>query len=165
MTSEDHENIQNIYPEASSFTQSLETLQSQLPSVLEDFKKYYIFYNKTPDYPEYQQLFENIKSNLNSINSDLFTLSNDVQVNIDSLNKGLTVLNSQIENEKKKNRQLKLDLGIVENKNNAASEMIYDYKKMYESGYLRNWGLFLSIFVVGVAISKLYKGSSTNLNR
>jgi peptidoglycan hydrolase CwlO-like protein len=165
MTIEDQEITQNRYPEASDFSQTLETLQSQLPAILEDFKKYYVFYNKTPDYPEYQQLFENIKSNLNSINSDLFTLSNDVQGNIDSLNKDLTDLNSQIEREKEKNRKLKLDLGIVENKNNAATEMIYDYKKMYESGYLRNWGLFLSILVVGVAVSKLYKGSNSNLNK
>lgn len=165
MSLEDTESTQNRYPEASSFSETLETLQSQLPAVLEDFKKYYVFYNKNPDYPEYQQLFENIKSNLTSINSDLFTLSNDVQVNIDDINTGLITLNNQIEKEKKTNRQLKIDLGIVEYKNNAASEMIYDYKQMYESGYLRNWGLFLSIFVVGFSISKLYKGSGSNLTK
>lgn len=165
MLLEDPEITQNKYPEANIFSQSLETLESKLPAVLEDFKKYYVFYNKNPDYPEYQQLFENIKSNLTSINSDLFTLSNDVQVNIDDLNGGLIILNKQIEKEKKTNRQLKIDLGIVEHKNNAASEMIYDYKQMYESGYLRNWGLFLSIFVVGFSISKLYKGSGSNLTK
>jgi hypothetical protein len=62
-----------------------------------------------------------------------------------------------IQNEKKINRELKVKLGIVEHKNNAASEVIYDYKQIYESGYLRNWGLFLSIVVVGLTISKTFK--------
>ena len=164
MSSEDNEFLQNSYPDASGFGQRLETLQSQLPAVLEDFKKYYVLYNTDPDYSEYQTLFENIKNNLISINSDLFTLSNEVQTNIDSLNSGFLALNSVIEKEKEKNRKLKFDLGIAENENNAASEMIYDYKKMYETGYLRNWGLFISIFVVGYSISKLYKGSAGNIN-
>jgi hypothetical protein len=161
----DTESTQNRYPEASTFSETLETLQSQLPAILDDFKKYYVFYNKSPDYPEYQQLFENIRNNLNSINSDLFTLSNEVQNNINDLNKDLFAFNKEIETEKKKNRQLKLDLGIAEKENNAVSEMIYDYKKMYETGYLRNWGLFLSILVVGFSISKLYKGSAVNLTK
>jgi len=32
-------------------------LQEQLPIILEDFKKYFVFYNKNPEYPEYQQMF------------------------------------------------------------------------------------------------------------
>ena len=62
-----------------------------------------------------------------------------------------------IRKEKKKNRELKLKLGIIEHKNSAASELIYDYKEMYESDYLRNWALFLSIVVVGLTISKTFK--------
>lgn len=139
------------------FTQKLETLQSQLPSILEDFKKYYVFYNKNPEYPEYQQLFQNIKSNLNTVNSELFTLSNDVQSNIDKLNSDFSSIDTLIKNAKEKNVQLKKSLGIVEHKNNAAFEMITDYKKMYENGYLRNWALFLSILVVGSTIAKIYK--------
>ena len=30
------------------FKQQLQVLQDQLPSILDDFKKYYIFYNKNP---------------------------------------------------------------------------------------------------------------------
>ena len=149
------------YPDASSFTTQLENLQSQLPSILSDFEKYYVFYNKNPEYPEYQQMFENIKGNLNTINSDLFKLSNNVQSNIDSLNTGLVDLNASIEKAKKTNTKLKAELGIVEHKNNAATEMIYDYKQIYESGYLRNWALFLSSLVVIGAISKIYKPATS----
>ena len=79
-----NDNVNNT--KSKQFTEKLQTLQSQLPSILEDFKKYYVFYNKNPEYPEYQQLFQNIKGNLNSVNAELFTLSNDVQSNTDKLN-------------------------------------------------------------------------------
>ena len=44
------------------FLSKINTLKEKLPSILDDFKKYYIFYNKNPEYTEYQQMFENIKS-------------------------------------------------------------------------------------------------------
>ncbi len=47
--------------------------------------------------------------------------------------------------------------GIAETENNAASELIDNYKEMYEEGYLRNWGLGISILFAGLVISKVYK--------
>ena len=46
------------------FKEKLKTLNQQLPAILDDFKKYYVFFNKNPEYPEYQNLFENIKANI-----------------------------------------------------------------------------------------------------
>jgi hypothetical protein len=138
------------------YSEKLRTLDSQLPAILKDFNKYYVFYNKNPEYPEYQQMFENIKGNLTKISSDLFVLSNDVQSNTDKLNEKLFYLDSLIKQEKDKNRKLKLKLGIVEHKNNASYELISNYKDMYDSGYLRNWGLFFSIIIAGITISKVY---------
>jgi hypothetical protein len=147
----------NNSPSPEQFLQKLQELQSQLPAILADFTKYYVFFNKNPEYPEYEQFFQNIKSNLNNVNSKLFMLSNDVQSNTDKINEKLFALDFLIRTEKNKNRELKSKLGIVEHKNSAASELIYDYKEMYESGYLRNWALFLSIVVVGITISKTFK--------
>ena len=152
-----NEDTFNNFEDPIQFTTQLETLQSQLPAILNDFTKYYVFFNKNPEYPEYEQMFQNIKSNLNDINSQLFILSNDLQINTDKINEKLFALDVLIRKEKKKNRELKLKLGIIEHKNSAASELIYDYKEMYESDYLRNWALFLSIVVVGLTISKTFK--------
>jgi tRNA A37 methylthiotransferase MiaB len=41
------------------FLSQINTLKEKLPSILDDFKKYYVFYNKNPEYSEYQQMFEN----------------------------------------------------------------------------------------------------------
>ena len=70
-------------------------------------------------------------------------------------------LNVLIQKEKERNRELKLKLGIVEHKNNAATELIYDYKNMYSEEYLRNWDLFVSILIIGTSISKISKNPLT----
>ena len=145
----------NQFPKGSQFTQQINTLQSQLPSILSDYQKYYIFYNNNPENQEYQQMFQNIKSNLNNVNSQLFTLSNNVQSNIDKINSKLLEYNSLIKKEKDKNKDLKKQLGIF---NPETSDiMITEYKEIYQSDYLRNWAVFFSILIVIGTITKIYK--------
>lgn len=157
MSSINDEDISDNFKTPGIFKENLQTLNQQLPAILDDFKKYYIFFNKNPEYPEYQNAFENIKGNMNKLSSDLFMLSNDVQSSTGELNKKLFALNILIKKEKERNRQLKLRLGIVQHKNNAATELISDYKNMYSEEYLRNWSLFVSIIIIGVSISKISK--------
>ena len=157
MTTITDEDISDNFKTPGIFKEKLQTLNQQLPAILDDFKKYYIFFNKNPEYPEYQNSFENIKGNMNKLSSDLFMLSNDVEYSTGELNKKMFALNVLIQKEKERNRELKLKLGIVEHKNNAASELISDYKNMYSEEYLRNWALFVSILILGVSISKIRK--------
>ena len=46
---------------------------------------------------------------------------------------------------------------MVENTGNASSEMISDYKDMYNMNYLRNWSLLLSSVLCMVTIGLIYK--------
>ena len=138
------------------FTERVKTLQQQLPPILDDFNKYFVLYNKTPNYPEYENMFNNIKQNLNSLGASLFMVSNDVDSNIDNINKAFKALDILINRERKRNRELKRRLGIVESEANSSNEMIHDYNQMYDEDYLRNWGLFLSTVLVGVSISKMF---------
>ena len=138
------------------FTERVQTLQQQLPPILDDFNKYFVLYNKTPNYPEYENMFNNIKQNLNSLGASLFMVSNDVDANIDNINKAFKALDILINRERKRNRELKRRLGIVESEANSSNEMILDYNQMYDEDYVRNWGLFLSTVVVGISISKMF---------
>jgi hypothetical protein len=144
-------------PKPEQFTDKLDALQQKIIPILEDFQKYYVFYNKNPDYPDYQSMFDKVKGQITQVCSDLFTLENNVDKNINNINKALAELNVLIQEEKKTNRELKRKLGIAETENNAASELINNYKEMYEEGYLRNWGLGISILFAGLIISKVYK--------
>ena len=152
-------NQNDDYPNPDHFREKLAKLASQMNPILDDFKKYYVFFNKNPDYPEYQQMFQNIKGNMDNLNSELFKLSNDVQMSTEELNEKLQELNVLIVAERKHNNDLRKKLRKVDNKNNAASEMIADYSTIYEVDYLRNWALFLSIIVAAMAITKVYKPS------
>jgi len=154
------ENIIDKLPKPEQFINNLDTLKQKIGPILEDFKKYYVFYNKNPEYPEYQSMFETIKSQITQVCSDLFVLENNVLTNTDQINKALIELNLLIKEEKKRNRELKRKLGIAETENNAAMEMIDNYKEMYDSGYLRNWGLGISILFAITVISKVYKSPS-----
>jgi hypothetical protein len=154
------ENIIDKLPKPEQFINNLDTLKQKIGPILEDFKKYYVFYNKNPEYPEYQSMFDTVKSQITKVCSDLFVLENNVLTNTDQINKALIELNLLIKEEKKRNRELKRKLGIAETENNAAMEMIDNYKEMYDSGYLRNWGLGISILFAITVISKVYKSPS-----
>jgi hypothetical protein len=70
-----------------------------------------------------------------SAESSFRTLSDDVQKDINKINEELVRLNGLIENEKTTYKNINLKLGIAEHKNNASTELISDYKQMYEYAY------------------------------
>ena len=86
---------------------------------------------------------------------DVNSKQTNSQVILNEINKKMFALNILIQKEKERNRELKKKLGIVEHKNNAATELIYDYKNMYSEEYLRNWSLFFCILIIGSSISKI----------
>ena len=151
----DIDNMYNI-DETKQIEGQLEIIQEQLPSILSDFKKYYIFYNKNPEYPEYHNFFENIKTTLNQTNSKIFVLSNEVEEKINDINKKFKELDKLIKETKIQNKKLRLKNNIVENKANASNELINDYNNMYDVDYLRNWAIILSTCIAGFVLTKVY---------
>jgi hypothetical protein len=139
------------------YKEKINELDNGVHLLLMEFKKVYVITKMHPTNEEYQTQYQNIVNNLASILSKLFSISNDVQININDINKKLFELDVLIRREKEKNRELKRKLGIVENKSNAASEMINDYKDIYDKGYLRNWSLLLSSVICLLAIGNIYK--------
>jgi hypothetical protein len=139
------------------FLSQINTLKEKLPSILDDFKKYYVFYNKNPEYNEYQQIFENIKGNLQNINSELFMTTNNIEKDTESINDRLQKINALIAKEKIKNRQLKRRLGIVEKKYNGSDELISDYKEIYNLDYLTNFALFFGVILLGTTMASKFK--------
>ena len=131
------------------FLSQINTLKEKLPPILDDFVKYYIFYNKNPEYNEYQQIFENIKGNLQKINSELFMTTNNIEKGVEIINDRLQKIDALIEKEKIKNQKLKRKLGIVEKKYNGSDELISDYKEIYNLDYLRNFALFYGVVLLG----------------
>lgn len=139
------------------FNEKIKQLEESVNLVLDEFKKIYVLSKMYPENQEYQQQYENMIGGLNQIQSKLFTLDNDVQINIDKLNKAMITLDIEIKREREKNKNLKKKLGIVENKTNASSEMINNYNEIYDIRYLRNWALTLSTIICIITISSVFK--------
>jgi len=149
------DNTNYNFKSAEQFSNELKILQEQLPSILDDFEKYYVFYNMNPSNNEYQQMFENIKKNLDTINSKMFMLSNSIEKETNDINQKFLSLDALIQKEKATNLELKIKLGIIKEKESSADIMISDYNQIYDIGYLKNWAVFLSIIVAGFTISKV----------
>jgi hypothetical protein len=148
---------ENNFAKSDTFKNKITDLDGGIDVLLDEFKKLFVIVGMHPTNQEYQQQYQTIVNNLNSVMSKLFAVSNDIKTNLDGINKKLLEYDVLIKEEKTNNGKLKVKLGIIENKNNAASEMITDYKDIYDKRYLRNWSLILSSIICLVAIKTVYK--------
>jgi len=151
------ENIDENFMKPEQFNEKLDLLKGSVNLLLDEFKKIYIISKMHPANQEYQQQYANMVAGLDQLQSKLFSASNDVQVNIDNINKAMIALDIRIREERKKNRELKVKLGIISNRSNASSEMIDDYTQIYDERYLRNWALGLSTIICIMTIGSVFK--------
>ena len=136
----------NKYSNSNTFREKINELNQQLPAILDDYKKYYVFFHKNPEVSEYQQMFENMEANMQQINKNLSNIATNVSETINEINDDLLELNIKIEIEKTKNAKLKKLLGNIQNEQNGANEMIDDYTEIYNMMYLRNIAMLVGIF-------------------
>ena len=147
------------------YLSEIETIQDKLPSVLDDFKKYYVFYNKNPTYTEYQTILENLKSDLNSMNSELFKISNNVEQNINSISTKFAELNKLIQNEKATNNRLMSMYKGVKQTFTGSKLMIDEYKQIYNQKFMNNCFILIGIIVNGIVLAKIFAGKgNTSVN-
>jgi hypothetical protein len=139
----------------------INTIEEKLPAILDDFKKYYVFFNKTPTYSEYQQIYQNLKNELDSINGELLKVLNELGANTQKISDSLLQVNILIEKEKAKNIALKALENSVNNKYNGSTTMIDEYKQIYNENYLNNVFLFIGIIVGIITLIKVFTGNST----
>ena len=156
-------NIDNLLDETVQpfeFNNKINVLQEKLPTILDDFKKYYVFFNKNPTYSEYQTIYENLKGNLSSISNELLTITNDVEKNTKNIGEFLLKINQSIEKEKKKNIKLKSIESNINNSYNGSRVMINEYKEIYNSNYYKNILLFIGIIISGATLTKVFGNKS-----
>jgi hypothetical protein len=140
------------------------SLQEKLPPILDDFKKYYVFFNKNPTYSEYQTIYANLQGNINSTANELSSISKDVITNLQSIGDALLKMNTFIEIEKNKNSKLKSIESKINNKYNGSKIMIQEYKQIYTEDYIKNILIFLGIIISGTALIKVFSNKKLSSN-
>jgi hypothetical protein len=137
--------------------EKINSLKVKINPLLEELKKLYVLSKLHPENIEIQNQYENIKKNIDELKNNFLILLNEIDINIDELNKKLLVLNTLIIQERNINKSLKKKKIYVETKNNASNELINDYENIYNKNYLKNWGIILSGILCLFLINKIYK--------
>ena len=117
------------------FDEKINNIEKQFFSALDDFKKYYVYYNKNPEVNEFQNYYVNSKGQLQSMSKDLFITTNDINKNIEILDNQMKEVSNKLNKEKKiYDESMKL-LGNLQNTKNGSEILINDSKEEYNKQY------------------------------
>jgi len=148
--------------QAKQFDEKINNTKTQFFSVLDDFKKYYVYYNKNPEVSEFQNYYINSKNQLQTMSKDMFLITNNIDKNIEFLDKEMGAIAVKLENEKNLNGELMKLLSNLENTQNGSEILIDDSKNSYNIQYYYNWEMFIGVLILSGMLVKLFKPDLTN---
>lgn len=144
-----------VYRQVSETNNKLKIISEQLPHILEQYKKYFIFYHKNPEIEEYQQFYVQYKSQIEQLNSQLGRMSTEIQGNIQKVNKRVDIANFQIKDKKKEFAELIKNFEHYQDSLQGAEQMIDDYKSLYNKQYYKNVQLIIGIIFIFLITGKI----------
>jgi len=147
---------QEFIEEANRFNEKINNINAQFFSALDDFKKYYVYYNKNPEVTEFQNYYANSKGQLQSLSKELVTTTNNINKSIESLDAEMSSNAIQLEREKKTNKELTKLVFNLENTQNGSEILIDDTKVNYNIQYYKNWELIAGILVTGIMLGRWF---------
>ena len=140
-------------PQANKNDEKIKGIKNSFFSALDDFKKYYVFYNKNPEVDEYQNFFSTSKGQLQGLNSDIFLITNNIQKNIKDLDTEMAAISNKLKDEKDLNGELLMIINNIRTTEDGSATMIDDAKEEYNIQYYKNWELFIGIIIfTGISI-------------
>ena len=142
--------------QADKFTEQINNIKSSFFPALDDFKKYYVYYNKNPEVDEFQNFYANSKGQLQSLNSDMFLLTNNIQKSIQNLSSNTKMMSIKLGDEKKINTELIKLYNNINATQNGSAIMIDDVKEEYNIQYYKNLELVIGILcIIKISVSFL----------
>jgi len=139
------------------YNEKINNIKNQFNSILQDYKKYYVFFYKNPEVNEYSNFYYNSKNQLINLNNNLFNISLNIGNDIDKLNETLKILKEKINFIKNENNKLELLSKNLENKEEGSEILINNKKELYNIQYLQNWIIIFGIILISIIINKLIK--------
>ena len=145
---------------AQQFDEKIDSIKEQFFSALDDFKKYYVYFNKNPEVNEFQNYYATSKGQLQTMSKDLFLTTTNIDKNIELLNDKMMEISKELEKEKLKHDKLMKQQNALENTENGSEILIDDAKTEYNMQYYRNWEMFFGILIVLNIILRIFKKPS-----
>ena len=143
--------------QSKSFNEKITNINSQFFSALDDFKKYYVYFNKNPEVNEFQNFYENSKGQLQTISKNLFVVTNDIDSSIEKLDDKMSSISVQLEDEKNLNKEMMDILTNLQNTQNGSEILIDDSKTKYNEQYYKNIQIIVGIFIVSGLLATILK--------
>lgn len=155
--SETETNNSELIGPAKLYDEKITSINGQFFSALEDFKKYYVYFNKNPEVDEFQNYYANSKSQLQTMGKEVGNITKSIDKQIEALNAQMSSISEKIAREKKLNEKRKEKLHHLENTQNGSEILVDDSKTAYNIQYVRNWEMFIGVLIVTGLIFKIYK--------
>lgn len=102
-------------------------------------------YRTYPNLTVYSEKYGKNLQNFKENQSDFFMLKNDMEIDLDIINKNIENKNSQINKLDLEIKLLKDKLDYLKNSNDAGEGMLTDTELMHNQKYTGNWILLLTI--------------------
>jgi predicted nucleic acid-binding Zn-ribbon protein len=148
--------------EVNDIKEKIDNIKIKFFSVLDDYKKYYIFTNKNPEVEEYQNFYINIRNELQNLSKELVDIQNNI-VNKTKISKTDSKLYSdELDKINNNNKELEDLLDNLKNTQNGSEILINDTKKMYRTQYYKNIEIIIGIFGIIYLFITLFRQTSNS---
>jgi hypothetical protein len=99
------------------------------------------------------------------MSKDLFLTTNNIDKNIEILDKKMSAISLKMEDERKLNDKLMLLLKNLQNTKDGSSILIDDSKEAYNIQYYYNVEIIIGILIVSVILAKLFRPASISVKK
>jgi len=143
--------------QSQQFNEKINNIKTQFFSALDDFTKYYVYFNKNPEVNEFQNFYANSKSQLQTMSQQLFSTTNNIDKNIEEIDKEVSSISIKLEEEEKLYKKLMELAANINNTQDGSQILIDDSKKIYNDQYYKNVEIFVGIIIGIVLLLNLFK--------
>ena len=143
--------------QSKTFDEKINEINSQFFSALDDFKKYYVYFNKNPEVNEFQNFYTNSKGQLQTINKSIIVITNSIDRSIENLDKSMSIISVKLEDEKMLNKEMTDILTNLKNTQNGSEVLIDDSKTNYNIQYYKNMQIHIGILIISGLLGILFK--------
>ena len=145
-------------PAAKIYQEQINNKANSFLSALDDFKKYYVYYNKNPEVQEYNKNFTDSKEQLQTLSSDVFEITNTIQRKIEEKNRAMSGIEMKLQRQKVLSQEQEKIINNLKSVQAGSTVMINDSKTDYIFNYYKNLEIFIGILILlGLLVS--YKAS------
>lgn len=139
---------------AQYYSNTIKTLETEFIVNLKEMTATFPYAKTYPDISTYTKKLSEEQGALDKTRSSIFLLRDNIEQDIDTVDKTTQTSISQIEKLDKDNKELLLQVEKLGNQKQGAVGMFEDSQELYNFNLLENWITFLSICGLGYGLYK-----------